>query len=51
MPHALQFLVLTVAGWVNRHQEDLIDWLIVGDYNRMKPRRREGCCVQSHPQM
>ena len=27
MPDALQFLVLTVAGWVNRHQEDLIDYL------------------------
>src|SRR4029453_17904171 len=27
MPHAFQFLVLTVAGWVNRHQEDLIDYL------------------------
>ena len=27
MPHALHFLVLTVAGWVNRHQEDLIDYL------------------------
>jgi hypothetical protein len=27
MPHALQFLVLTVAGWLNRHQEDLIDYL------------------------
>ena len=27
MPHALQFLVLTVAGWVNRHQEDMIDYL------------------------
>ena len=27
MPEALQFLVLTVAGWVNRHQEDLIDYL------------------------
>jgi len=24
---ALQFLVLTVAGWVNRRQEDLIDHL------------------------
>ncbi len=23
MPYALHFLVLTVAGWVNRHQEDL----------------------------
>ena len=27
MPHALHFLVLTVAGWMNRHQEDLIDYL------------------------
>ena len=27
MPDALQFLVLTVAGWVNRHQEDLVDYL------------------------
>ena len=27
MPDALQFLVLTVAGWVNRRQEDLIDYL------------------------
>jgi len=27
MPHALQFLLLTVAGWVNRHHEDLIDYL------------------------
>ena len=27
MPHALQFLLLTVAGWVNRRQEDLIDYL------------------------
>ena len=27
MQHALHFLVLTVAGWVNRHQEDLIDYL------------------------
>ena len=27
MPDALQFLVLTVAGWVSRHQEDLIDYL------------------------
>jgi hypothetical protein len=26
MPYVLQF-VLTVAGWVNRHQEDLIDYL------------------------
>ena len=27
MPHALQFLVLTLAGWLNRHQDDLIDYL------------------------
>ena len=27
MADALHFLVLTVAGWVNRHQEDLIDYL------------------------
>ena len=26
MPPALQFLVLTFAGWVNRHQDDLIDY-------------------------
>jgi len=25
MPHALQLLVLTLAGWLHRHQEDLID--------------------------
>jgi chemotaxis methyl-accepting protein methylase len=24
MPQALQFLVLTVAAWLNRHQEDLV---------------------------
>ena len=27
MPHALQFVVFTFAGWLNRHQEDLIDYL------------------------
>ena len=27
MPDALHFLVLTFTGWVNRHQEDLIDYL------------------------
>ena len=27
MPSALQFLVFTAAGWLNRHQEDLIDYL------------------------
>ena len=27
MPQALHFLVFTVAGWLNRHQDDLIDYL------------------------
>ena len=27
MPQALQFLVLTFAGWLNRHQEGPIDYL------------------------
>ena len=27
MPPALQFLVLTFAGWGNRHQDDLIAYL------------------------
>ncbi len=27
MPQSLQFLVLTFAGWLNRRQEDLIDYL------------------------
>ena len=27
MPPALQFLVLTFAVWVNRHQDDLIEYL------------------------
>ena len=27
MPHAQHFLVLAVTGWVNRHQEDRIDYL------------------------
>ena len=27
MPPALQFLVLTFAGWMNRHQADLIEYL------------------------
>jgi hypothetical protein len=27
MPDGLQFLILTVANWVNRHQEGLIDYL------------------------
>jgi hypothetical protein len=27
MPQALQFLVFTFAGWLNRRQEDLIDSL------------------------
>ena len=27
MPDALRFLILAAAGWVNRHQEDVIDYL------------------------
>ncbi len=27
MPPALHFLVFTVAGWLNRHHDDLIDYL------------------------
>ena len=27
MPDALHFLIFTVAGWLNQHQEDLIDYL------------------------
>lgn len=27
MPHVLRFLVLTTAGWLNRKQEDVIDYL------------------------
>ncbi len=27
MPHALHFLIVTAAGWLNRRQEDLIDYL------------------------
>ena len=27
MPHALHFLLLALAGWVTRHQEDRIDYL------------------------
>jgi putative transposase len=27
MPDALRFLILTAAGWMNRHQEDVIDYL------------------------
>ena len=26
MPHALPFLVFTVAGWLNRHQEEQAHW-------------------------
>ena len=44
MPHALHFLVLTVAGWVNRHQDDLIDYLreenrVLREHLGPRPRR------------
>ena len=35
MPDALRFLILTAAGWVNRHQEDVIDYL--REENRVLP--------------
>jgi putative transposase len=28
MSHSLQFLILTAAGWINRQQEDAIDYLM-----------------------
>jgi hypothetical protein len=49
MPDALHFLIFTVAGWLNRHQEDLIEYLreenrvlreqLVGRPLRLTPRR------------
>ena len=38
MPDALRFLILTAAGWVNRHQEDVIDYL--REENRAERVRR-----------
>ena len=26
--HPWKFLVITVAGWINRHQQDVIDYLV-----------------------
>ncbi len=40
MPPALQFLVLTFAGWVNRHQADLIEHLREG-YCQVKQNRAD----------
>jgi len=40
MRYALQFLALTVAGWLNRHQEDVIDYL--QEENRIL-REQLGC--------
>ena len=31
MPPALQFLLLTFAGWVNRRQQEVIDYLLEGN--------------------
>ena len=49
MPDALHFLIFTVSGWLNRHQEDLIEYLreenrvlreqLVGRPLRLTPRR------------
>ena len=40
MPDALGFLVLTVAGWLNRRQEDLIDYL--REENRILRQQLDG---------
>ena len=45
MPPALQFLVLTFAGWVNRHQDDLIAYLreenrVLREHLASRPLRR-----------
>ena len=42
MPDALRFLILTAAGWVNRHQEDVIDYL--REENRGNLREQLGPC-------
>lgn len=44
MPQALQFLILTTAGWLNRRQEDAIEYL--REENRVlreMPGRRRIC--------
>jgi hypothetical protein len=45
MPHALHFLVLTVAGRVNRHQEDVIDYLREENRVLREPRRPISGCT------
>ena len=44
MPHALPFLGLALAGWVNRHQEDRLDSLreekrVLREHLGQRPRR------------
>ena len=39
MPDALQFLLLTFAGWVNRHQEAEIEYLPVVPHGRSSYRK------------
>ena len=38
MPHALQFLVLVMSGWLNRRQQSAIEYL---------PELRTECSVNS----
>ena len=43
MPHTLHFLVLALAGWVTRHQEDRIDYLREGAVRPQQPDRPGEC--------
>ena len=47
MPQALQFLILTTAGWLNRRQEDAIEYLRAEDHvlQEMLGRRRIRFCA------
>ena len=50
MSRALQFLVLTVAGWVNRHQEDLLQQqarfdTFIAHFNHERPHQALGMKV------
>ena len=47
MPHALHFLIFTAAGWLNRRQEDLIDYL--REENRVLREQLGGHCQVNSP--
>ena len=40
--HALRFLLLTFSGWVNRHQQDVIEYLV--EKNRVLKEHLRGNC-------